>query len=153
MATKHPRTQARQAAALTLQQAAAQIGLKPKSLEHFETTPNRTLRSALHRARAAQIYGRELVGETKPGCQRGALPKPCGTCGKPVTRAQRFGTKPHLPAIPGKRFCSYPCRKNYGVPRAAAATPVVPARPKRELSAETRAINELLAINKKRKND
>lgn len=148
MATKHPRTQARQAAGLTLQQAAQQIGLTPRALTDFETKPERTFKRKLHRDRARVIYG-DLVGRPGDGCERMASEKPCGTCGKLITRAQRFGTKPHLPAIPGKRFCSYPCRKNYGVPRAAAATPVVPARPKRELSAETRAINELIEINKR----
>lgn len=147
MVTKHPRTQARQRAGLTLQEAAEQIGLTPRAVEDFETIPTRTFKRIIHRQRARAIYG-NLVGLPNRGCEQSALEKPCATCGKLITRAQRFGTKPHLPAIPGKRFCSYACRNAYGKPTVTKQKPTPDKPMPRAPSEETRAINELIALNR-----
>lgn len=144
MPPRHSRTLARRSLGLTLEAAAAQIGVGTKTLERFELTPTRTFKKLQHRLQARVIYGDLALGPA-PNSEGAKSIKPCGSCGQPTTNAQSFKSHPRagLAGIPGLRFCSYKCRKAYAPPPKAKGK----RERTRTLKPETVIIQEIVKLN------
>lgn len=153
----HPRTLARRAAGLSLEQAAARIGIKPHSLECWELKPpGAVLTGIAQRRRARLIYGAELV----PRPPRHALRLCAGPgCTKQISREHERRAFSGSLRVRGKRFCSYRCRMAYArklIARSEHEAARVTAQRGRQREAArrpaslTREVRAIVALNEER---